>query len=115
MTIARGSGLWIPGAEDGNERASVVIYGHAPLVSAAFPRDATGIFLARERNAMADIGSRMWVPAVTRYFLCRCRSPFHFSGRMINHRLRGDPFLKYVHGGLVCVGVVLLIQAIRQK
>jgi len=27
--------------------------------------------------------------------------------------LRGDAFLKYVHAGLVCVGVVLLIQALR--
>jgi hypothetical protein len=34
---------------------------------------------------------------------------------MINHRLRGDTFLKYVHAGLVCVGVALLIQAIRQR
>ena len=41
--------------------------------------------------------------------------PAIFLGRMINHRLRGDTFLKYVHAGLVCVGVVLLIQAIRQK
>jgi hypothetical protein len=41
--------------------------------------------------------------------------PTIFLGRMINHRLRGDAFLKYVHAGLVCVGVVLLIQAIRQK
>ena len=59
----------------------------------------------------------LWVPAVTRYFLMSLpvALPAIFLGRMINHRLRGDAFLKYVHAGLVCVGVVLLMQAMRQK
>jgi hypothetical protein len=57
------------------------------------------------------------VPAVTRYFLMSLPVVLLaiFLGRMINHRLRGDAFLKYLHAGLVCVGVVLLIQAIRQR
>ena len=40
--------------------------------------------------------------------------PAILLGRAANHRLRGDSFLKYVHFSLVCVGVLLLIQAIRK-
>jgi hypothetical protein len=32
---------------------------------------------------------------------------------MLNHRLRGEAFLEIVHGGLVCIGMTLLVQAIR--
>jgi hypothetical protein len=31
---------------------------------------------------------------------------------VVNHRLHGDSFLKYVYGGLAGIGAVLLIQAI---
>jgi hypothetical protein len=31
----------------------------------------------------------------------------------MNHRLEGEAFLKYVHAGVVGVGLVLLMQAIR--
>ncbi len=57
----------------------------------------------------------LWVPAVTHYFLISLfvALPATFLGRILNRRLSGDVFLKYVHAGLVCVGAVLLIQAIR--
>ena len=57
----------------------------------------------------------LWTSTVTHYYLVSLLAalPAIFLGRMINHRLRGDAFLKYVHGGLVCVGAVLLIQAFR--
>jgi hypothetical protein len=57
----------------------------------------------------------LWVPAVTHYYLISLpvALPAIFLGRFLNHRLRGDVFLKYIHGGLVCVGVLLLIQTIR--
>lgn len=32
-----------------------------------------------------------------------------------NHRLCGEAFLEIVHGGLVCVGMVLPVQALRHK
>jgi hypothetical protein len=34
-------------------------------------------------------------------------------GRTINRRLHGHAFLKYVHVGLVVIGAVLLVQAMR--
>jgi uncharacterized membrane protein YfcA len=75
-----------------------------------------GYFLPASLVAMAGYWfTGLWVPAVSRYFLMSLpvALPAIFLGRMINHRLRGETFLKYVHAGLVCVGVVLLIQAIR--
>jgi uncharacterized protein len=58
----------------------------------------------------------LWVPAVSHYYLMSLPVvlPAVFIGRFVNHRMRGDSFLHYVYGGLVCVGVVLLIQAIRK-
>ena len=38
--------------------------------------------------------------------------PTIFLGRFFNRRMRGNSFLAYVHGGSVCVGMVLMIQAI---
>ncbi|HZD32485.1 MAG TPA: hypothetical protein VE779_12585 [Candidatus Angelobacter sp.] len=57
----------------------------------------------------------LWVPAVTHYFLMSLPLvvPAILLGRAVNHRLRGDSFLRYVHFGLVCIGVALLFQAIR--
>ena len=39
--------------------------------------------------------------------------PALLLGRWLNHRLHGDSFLKYVYAGLVCIGVMLLAQAIH--
>jgi uncharacterized protein len=58
----------------------------------------------------------LWVPAVSHYYLMSLPAaiPAIFLGRVANQRLRTDSFLAYVHVGLVCVGLVLLIQAIRK-
>jgi hypothetical protein len=55
----------------------------------------------------------LWVPAVTRYFLLSLplMLPAVFLGRFINHRLRGNTFLKYVYLFLGCIGILLLIQS----
>jgi uncharacterized membrane protein YfcA len=57
----------------------------------------------------------LWTPAVTHYFLIALIAavPAIFLGRALNHRLSGDAFLKYVHAGVVTVGIVLLVQAVR--
>jgi uncharacterized membrane protein YfcA len=75
-----------------------------------------GYFLPASIVAMAGYWlAGLWVPAVTHYFLLSLTValPAIFIGRAVNHRLRGDAFLEIVHGGLVCVGLVLLIQALR--
>ncbi len=55
----------------------------------------------------------LWVPAVTHYYLVSLpvALPAVFLGRMINHRLHGDAFLKFVYLGLAAIGALLFIQA----
>ena len=57
----------------------------------------------------------LWVATVTRDYLISLlvAIPAIFLGRVLNRCLRGDAFLKYAYAGLVCIGVLLLIQAIR--
>jgi hypothetical protein len=57
----------------------------------------------------------LWVSSITHYYLLSLPSilPAIFVGRLVNHRLRGDAFLKYVHFGLLFTGAALFIQAIR--
>lgn len=57
----------------------------------------------------------LWTPALTHYFLWSLIVvlPAIFLGRAANHRLRGEAFLLLVHSGLVLVGAILLLQAIR--
>jgi hypothetical protein len=77
-----------------------------------------GYFLPASVVAMAGYWlTGLWVPAVTHYFLLSLivALPAIFLGRALNHRLRGEAFLEMVHGGLVCVGVVLLVQALRHR
>jgi uncharacterized protein len=57
----------------------------------------------------------LWVPAVTHYYLL-CLPvlvPAVWLGRVVNHRLHGDAFLKYVYIGLTGIGVVLLAESVR--
>ena len=58
----------------------------------------------------------LWVPAVTHYYLL-CLPillPAVWLGRVVNHRLHGDAFLRYVYVGLAGIGVVLLAESIRR-
>jgi uncharacterized membrane protein YfcA len=56
----------------------------------------------------------LWVPAVTHYFLLSLPVvvPAILLGKQVNHRLRGETFLRYVYAGLAVIGVVLLTQVI---
>jgi hypothetical protein len=75
-----------------------------------------GYFFPASIIAMAAYWfSGLWVPAVTHYYLISLPAalPAIFLGRVLNHRLRGDAFLKYVYLGLACVGALLLIQTFR--
>ena len=55
----------------------------------------------------------LWIPAVTHYYLLSLpvTLPAVFLGRVINHRLHGEAFLKYVYLGLAGVGSLLFVQA----
>jgi uncharacterized protein len=57
----------------------------------------------------------LWVPAVTHYYLLSLPVllPAVWLGRVVNHRLHGDVFLKYVYAGLAVIGVVLLAESVH--
>jgi uncharacterized protein len=59
----------------------------------------------------------LWTPAVTHYYLVSLPATLLgvFLGRVINHRMHGDGFLKYVYAGLVGTGMLLLVQAITGR
>lgn len=76
-----------------------------------------GYFLPASIVAMAGYWfARLWVPVVTHTYLTSLAGaiPAIFLGRIINQRLQGDAFLKYVHASLIVVGVLLLLQVVRQ-
>ncbi len=57
----------------------------------------------------------LWVPAVTRYYLLSLPLTLAATllGRAVNRRLDRGRFLRYIHGGLVVIGTVLLVQSMR--
>jgi uncharacterized protein len=58
----------------------------------------------------------LWTTAVLHYYLISLTValPAIFIGRVANRRLHGEAFFKYVYAGLLCIGIILLVQAIRQ-
>ena len=56
----------------------------------------------------------LWKPAVTRYYLLSLPATLVATllGGVINRRLQGRSFLKYVHCGLLVIGLALLAQAL---
>ncbi len=97
----------------------LVVYGAMRRWSPQhFRATLQGYFLPASAVAMAGYWlAGLWTPAVTHFYLISLPAalPAIFVGRAINRRLRGDAFLKYVHWGLVCIGTILLIQAIRRR
>jgi len=95
----------------------LAIYGAMRRWSAQhFRATLQGYFLPASLIGMAGYWlAGLWVPAVTRYYLLSLILvlPAILLGRIVNHRLRGDAFLRYVHAGLVLIGAALLVQAIR--
>lgn len=95
----------------------LVVYGAMRRWSPPhFRATLQGYFLPASVVAMAGYWfAGLWVPAITHYYLLSLPAavPAIFLGRVLNHRLQGASFLVYVHGGLVCVGALLLAQAIR--
>lgn len=95
----------------------LAIYGAMRRWSAQhFRATLQGYFLPASMIGMAGYWlAGLWVPAVTHYYLMSL--PLTLAaillGRSINRRLHGYAFLKYVHVGLVVIGAVLLLQAIR--
>jgi uncharacterized protein len=59
----------------------------------------------------------LWTRAVTRYYLLSLPLTLLavILGREINHRLRGNVFLKFIYLGLAGIGTLLLVQAMTGR
>lgn len=94
----------------------LVIYGSMRRWTAQhFRATLQGYFLPASTIGMIGYWvSGLWVPAVTYYYLWSLPFlfPAIFLGRMINHRLHGDAFFRYVHSGLIAIGILLLLQSV---
>jgi uncharacterized protein len=96
----------------------LVIYGAMRRWSAQhFRATLQGYFLPASLLGMGGYWfAGLWVPAVTHYYLLSLpvMVPAIFLGRVVNHRLRGEIFLKYVYLGLAGIGVLLLVQSAQR-
>ncbi len=96
----------------------LVIYGAMRRWSAQrFRATLQGYFLPASLIGLGGYWlAGLWVHAVTRYYLWSLpvMLPAIWLGRVVNQRLRGETFLKYVYFGLVGAGTMLLIQAISR-
>jgi uncharacterized membrane protein YfcA len=96
----------------------LVIYGAMRRWSAQhFRATLQGYFLPASALGMAGYWfAGLWVADVTRYYLLSLPAILIavLIGRALNHRLAGHTFLKWVHAGLIVIGIVLMAQAIHR-
>ena len=95
----------------------LVIYGATRRWSPQhFRATLQGYFFPAGAFTLAGYWMRgLWTPAVTHAYLLSAPVlvPAILLGRWLNHRLHGEAFLRYVYAGLICIGVVLLAQALH--
>lgn len=116
--LSCGFAAGVMGGAYGMNGPPLAIYGAMRRWSAQhFRATLQGYFLPASLLGMVGYWLKgLWVPAVTHYYLLSLPAmlPAIPLGRVVNHRLRGDTFLKFIYAGLAGVGVVLLVQAFRQ-
>jgi uncharacterized membrane protein YfcA len=97
----------------------LVIYGAMRRWSAQhFRATLQGYFLPASIIGMSGYWlAGLWTSAVTHYYLLSLPVTLlgAFLGRVINHRLHGEAFLKYIYFGLIGIGALLLVQAIKGR
>jgi uncharacterized membrane protein YfcA len=95
----------------------LVIYGAMRRWSAQhFRATLQGYFLPASIIGMAGYWlAGLWTPVVTRYYVLALPVSLLgvFLGRVINHRLHGHIFFRYLYVGLAGIGAILLVQAIK--
>lgn len=93
----------------------LVIYGAMRRWSAQhFRATLQGYFLPASIVGMAGYwAAGLWSHAVTHYFwVCLpILWPAIWLGRVVNHRMHGENFLRYVYLGLMGIAVLLLVQS----
>lgn len=117
--LACGFCAGILGGAYGMNGPPLVVYGSMRRWSAQhFRATLQAYFLPASVLAMVGYwASGLWIPAVTHYYLLALpvMLPAVFLGRLVNHRLHGDAFLKFVYAGLGGIGMVLVFEAMRGR
>jgi uncharacterized protein len=113
-----GFGAGVLGGAYGMNGPPLVIYGSLRQWSPAhFRATLQGYFLPASLLGLGGYWlAGLWTPAVTRYYLWTLPVAVAaiLAGRAINQRVRGHSFLRIIHGGLLVVGTVLLMQSVRR-
>lgn len=95
----------------------LVIYGAMRRWSAQeFRATLQGYFLPASILGMAGYWmAGLWTSAVTHYYLLSLPVlvPALLLGRILNRRMHGEAFLRYVYVGLAGIGILLMVQAAR--
>jgi hypothetical protein len=105
----------ILGGAYGMNAPPLALYGHLRRWSPEhFRATMQGYFLpvfAIALTSYAVLG--LWVSDMTRYFLISLPGVLLavVIGRALNRRLSGDRFFRYIYGGLIVIGSVLVVQA----
>jgi uncharacterized membrane protein YfcA len=106
----------ILGGAYGMNGPPLVIYGSLRRWSPGhFRATLQGYFLPASLIGMIGyLATGLWSSTVSRFYFWSLPVVVLaiFLGRMINQRLDAGKFMVYVHGGLVLIGVVLLVQAL---
>jgi uncharacterized protein len=117
--LACGFCAGVLGGAYGMNGPPLVVYGAMRRWSAQhFRATLQGYFLPASIIGMTGYGlAGLWTPAVTHYYLLSLPVILLgvFLGRVINHRLHGETFLKYIYLGLAGIGALLLVQAITGR
>jgi uncharacterized membrane protein YfcA len=117
LAWAFGFGAGVLGGAYGMNGPPLVIYGSLRHWSPEhFRATLQGYFLPASVLGMCGYWrAGLWIAAVTRYYLWSLPLALAaiFLGRAINQRMKGRVFLRYIHIGLLVVGMVLLIQSLR--
>lgn len=111
-----GFGAGVLGGAYGMNGPPLVIYGSLRRWSPQhFRATLQGYFLPASLAVLGGYRlAGLWTPAVNRFYLLSL--PFvilaTLLGRAINRRMGLHKFLLYVHGGLIAIGIILLLQAV---
>jgi uncharacterized membrane protein YfcA len=114
---AFGFGAGVLGGAYGMNGPPLVVYGSLRQWSPEhFRATLQGYFLPASLLGMCGYAlADLWTTEVNYYYLWTLPLALTaiFLGRALNRRMDGSSFLRYIHIGLLVVGVVLMIQAIR--
>lgn len=109
----------ILGGAYGMNGPPLVIYGSLRRWSPQhFRATLHAYFLPASLLGMAGYwSSGLWTRTVTKEFLLSVpvMIPAVFLGRALNHRFSGTAFLKYVYGGLMLIGGLLLFETMTHR